>query len=249
MIIFPYLRTKRIAVELREPTIEEAIGICQIPGSRHEEATTRFLKIVASKAEVPRPGYVTDPRLWTVGERNRVVCQYLMQVADDGPDFSVGAAKMTSYAILDADFDVAPVPLGNLGDQPMVFRPMVGALAEVLELECSNIGDWHLAAMGCLIYKEGEPEPDWAQMSSSDILVWVRNRISETKARPESEFGWLYDMLETGLAASRQFFHLGFADDGIVCMPCKEEAGQHPARFRPISAISEATRSIFGEPG
>lgn len=246
MITFPYLRTKRIAVALRELTLGEAEAVCRIPAERHEAATTALLRFIASAAEAPRPGYVTDPRLWTVGERIRVVAHYMMQLSEDGPDFALGAGRLTDYAMLDTDEDVAPVNVGSLDGVPYTFRPMVGALAEVLEQECTTRAQWVIAAVACQVLTSSDHDPAWADLSDIQILEWVRDRVERLKARTESDFEALLDMHASGMQRTTQFFATWFTDGGIVCLPVSEGgAGLYPARFRAVSCISEATRQLL----
>lgn len=244
MNIFPYLRTKRIAVALRELTLGEGMAVCQIPGARNEAATTALLRFVADKAETPRPGYITDPRMWTVGERIRVVAHYMMQMADDGPNFAVGSGHLVDYVMLDSEEAPDPVPVGELDGQAYRYWPMVGALAEVLELECSKRADWFIAAAATLVLPDGVQPPAWADMADTAILTWVRERVDAFKARPESETELLFAMAAHGAEQTTQFVRTTYTDDGIVCLPV-EEAGLYPGRFRPISCVSQVTRNLL----
>jgi hypothetical protein len=247
VIIYPYLRTQRIAVKLRELTTGESIDLLKLPGERHELCTTELLRRIAGSAEAPRPGYITDPRLWTVEERAFLVCNYLTMVTDDGPDFSLGQGHLSDYIEFTADLPVKFVPLGEVLGKQTVMRPLLGAHAEVMELECTSHGEWIMAAMACQLSDAAEPEPDWSELAGATMLEWMRAKMDKLKAMPESEFEALFAVF---MAGQRQLYHFlspVFGDDGILWANQSEEgAGTNPARFQPLSCISPATRSLFG---
>ncbi len=247
MLLFPYLRTKRVAVQLREPSLGDAIAVCKLPAERHELTASAFLRFVARDAEAPQPRYVQDPRLWTVQERALVMCHYLAQVSDDGPDFSLGEAKLTDYIMFDKDMEADSFDAGTIDAKQWVMRPLLGAQAEILERACLNRGDWVVGAIACQILPVDETAPDWKGMSDIQSLEWVKARIDQIRGMAESDFDALLFAYDAGSAALAHFFYLDFDDTGIVFRPNQpQEAGpQNPARFLALSCISPATRRLF----
>jgi hypothetical protein len=133
--------------------------VCRLPADRHEATTTEFLRRVADGAQAPTPAYVTDPRLWTVEERARVVCHYLSQVSDSGPDFAVGDGKFSDYVKFDADLSSTEVKLGEVAGKERVLRPLLGVHVELLERMCTGRGDWLHGVIACQVHEAGQPEP------------------------------------------------------------------------------------------
>lgn len=247
MIPFAHLRTKRISVTMRELTLSEGIALCRMPGHAHEAVTTAFLRFVASGADKPRDSYITDPLLWTVEERIRLVAHYLSHVADDGPDFSIGDQRFSSYVDLVADDFQAEVAIGQVGDRPRILRPLLGVHAQLLERVCASRGDWLIGAMACRLDDAGMPDPsiELASMDEVASLAWIKGRIDSIKGLPESDFEQAY-MAYISQPDLRQFFRVDFGDDGMVCLPIDvKETGIPPARFRAHSCISQTTRSLF----
>lgn len=249
MILFPHIRTRRIAVRPRELTLGEAIAVCKLPAERHELTTTEFLRFVVSAAESPQPQYITDPRLWTVEERTLLVCHYLAQVSSDGPDFAVGPnAKLTDYVVFDADLPHDQLNLGLLSDKPMTMRPLIGLQAEILERACASQGEWLIGAMACQVLPADEPEPAWADLSDTQAVEWVKARSEAIRSLPESDFEALLLAYSDGARKLHHFFAISFDDQGVVCEPNQEAGHQNPARFRAAACLSGATLRLFGRP-
>jgi hypothetical protein len=250
VITYPYLRTQRIAVQLRELTLGDSIALLKLPGQRLELCTTELLKRIASKADAPRPGYITDPRLWTVEERAYLVANYLTMVTADGPDFSIGERRMSDYLGLTDDLPAPQVDLGEVCGQATVMVPLVGVHAEVLEVECTGRMEWIIGAMACQLHAAGKPQPDLVSMSQPDLMVWLRQRMAAIKDMPESDFE---RTLAAFFAGQRQLYHFVvpiFGDDGLM-WACRDDlteggAGSAPARFQPLSCVSPSTRGLFG---
>ena len=250
MIIFPHLRTRRLAVRLRELTLGEAIAVCKLPAERHELTTTEFLRFVASEAEAPQERYLTDPRLWSVEERTLLVCHYLAQVSDDGPDFTVGrAGKLSDYVVFDSDLTQDRIDLGIVAGKPMAMRPLLGLQAEILERACADRGEWLMGAIACQVLPTDEPEPHWADMSDIQALEWVKAKSDAIRELPESDFEAMLLAYSAGARKLHHFFAMSFDDEGIVCESNAEEAGnQTPARFLAVSCLSGAALRLFGRP-
>ena len=243
MLLFQPIKTRRICVRLKELTIGQAIALCKLPADRHELMTTEFLRQVAANAEAPTPDYVTDPRLWTVQERARMVCHYLAQVADDGPDFAVGAGKLTDYLDFTADIG-ADGRVRDLGVPGWTFGPLLGGHAELLERSCTTRGEWLIGAIACQAVPTDRVD-DLLGLPDIEQLAELDQRIAAIKDLPESEFEALLMAYDTATGVSlRHFLDVAFDGDGVVFE--SREAGLAPARFLADSCIGFAARSIFG---
>lgn len=248
MILFPYLRTRRLAVRLREISLGEAIAVCRLPADRHEATTTEFLRFSTRDAETPTDRHMADPRLMTVQERALLVCHYLAQVSDDGADFTVGTdGKLSDYVVFDADLMADQVPVGEVAGKPYVLRPLLGVHAEILERLCAGRGDWLIGLLACQVSEAEAPAPDYSVMTDPQLLEWCKSRMDEIRAMPESDFEALYVAFSRGSTQLKHFFAVNVDDDGVVFEPQDAEAGnQYPARFRALPCISSATRRLFG---
>lgn len=249
MLLFQPIKTRRVCVRLKELTIGQAIALCKLPSERHELMTTEFLRFAAADAQAPAAGYVTDPRLWTVQERARLVCHYLAQVADDGPDFAVGQGTLTSY--LDFTHDIADVSrVTDVAAPGWSFGPLLGGHAELLERSCRSRGDWLIGAMACQCEREGEElGVPLLDLPDIDQLAALSRRTDAIKALPESEFELLLAAFDGAcMGPLRHFLDVGFDADGVV-FEAKAGSGLAPARFLADSCIGFAARSIFGAAG
>lgn len=243
MLLFQPIKTRRICVRLKELTIGQAIALCKLPADRHELMTTEFLRQVAANAEAPTLDYVTDPRLWTVQERARMVCHYLAQVSDDGPDFAVGAGKLTDYL----DFTSDIVMNGRCSDPDMPgwsFGPLLGGHVELLERSCTTRGEWLIGSIACQAVPTDRAD-DLLSLPDIEQLAELDRRIAAIKDLPESEFEALLMAYDNATGVSlHHFLHVAFDGDGVVFE--SREAGLAPARFLANSCIGFAARSIFG---
>lgn len=250
MIICTPLKTKRLALTPRELTHGESVAILKIPGERFELGTTAILKCIADSAHAPAPGYVTDPRLWTIEERAFVMATYLSYVSPDGPDFAIGENSLSDYVSFTSDLKTAEFELGVVAGVETLLRPLLGIHAEILERECQSRGDWIRGAMACQMFKKGEPEPDWLTLSEVEILEWVKSRIEAMKKMPESDFDECVFAFLKGQPGLFHFFCPEFSDEGIVWARLEHGgAGDSPARFPPLSCIGETTKRLFGHAG
>lgn len=259
MISFAYLRTKRIAVRLRELKLGEAIAICKLPADRLELTVSEFLRHVADGAERPTDRHITDPRLWTVGERTRVVCHYLSHTSDGGMDFEVGdGGRLSHYVELAQDLPAETVKVGQVGGVDVSIWPLLGIQAEMLERLCKSRGDWVIGMMACQVGTH--PLPDLTAIGELAALQAVSDRIDAVKTMPESAFEELVAAYARGQAALQHFFVIGHDDQGLVCLPrdrteqagdeatAEKEGGglKYPARFPALSCVSATTRTLFG---
>lgn len=251
MIIFPGLRTKRISVTLRELTLNESIAVCRLPADRPEATATEFLRRTADGAKAPATGYVTDPRLWTVEERARLVCHYLSQVSESGADFGVGEnGKLSDYLRFDADLAVTEVKLGKVAGKDRVLRPLLGAHVEVLERICNGRGDWLHAVIACQLHVEGEAPPDYASLTDVQMFEWCSGRLEALRKLPESDYEALYLAWAQGRRDIEHFFVTAVDDEGIMFWPqnMTEAGNKNPVRFHALPCISEGTRVLFAGP-
>lgn len=246
MILFPHTRTRRLSVRLVELTLGQAIGICKLPGERHELTATELLRTIAAQADKPRPTYVTDPLLWTVEERTLLIVTYLAHVTTDGPDFSVGQSKLSDYVNFAGDSTMDETDLGTVADKGRVMRPLLGVHLHALESLCSNRGEWIIGAMACRIFEAVEPVVDWAAMGDIAMREWLATRIEKIKGLPESMFDALFVAYQQGAARLAHFFSIDFDDDGVIFVAHGEEgAGPHaPARFLATTCVSDVSRSL-----
>lgn len=248
MIIFQPLRTKRVCVRPRELTLGQATAILKMPGTRYELLTTEFLRAAASDATAPTQGHVTDPRLWTVQERALLVCHYLSQVSDSGPDIEIGNGKLSDYVVFANDLKTHGVDVGEVAGKARHIIPLLGAHAEVLERLCKTRGDWLVGAMACQVTDADTPPLD-LNAGDVELMTEVDARMDAIRALPESEFDAMLGAWSMALAGElRQFFAVNFDDGGVVFDPqTQREAGPtNPARFLAVSCIGERTRALFG---
>lgn len=246
MIIIPPLRTRRVSVRLKELTLSQAEAMCKLPAVRNELSTSSFLKF-ACEVENPGDGYVLDPRLWTIEERTRVVVQYLIAFTADGPDFSVGSAKLSDYVDFVADPEVREVSGIDVAGRSHTYRPLLGIQSEALEAICETRGDWLIGRIGAQVVPDGEA-PDWASMSDVAVLSWHKARMDLLKALPESEFESLMAAFIEASEGTVQFFRTSVSDDGIVCMPIQPGVEVPPGRFPASSCVGEFARRLFAQP-
>ena len=245
-MIFPHTRTRRLSVRLVELSLGEGMELAKLPAERHELTATEMLRFAAKNAEQPQPGFVANPLLWTVEERMLLVTSYLAHVADDGPDFSVGNARLSDYVMFDRDLPADSVDLGLVAGVERGLRPLLGAHVQALETTCKSRGDWIIGAIACQMFPKGTPEPDWVSMSDVAMLEWLDNSIARIKALPESMFEEVFAAYWTGADALAHFFRVDFDDQGIVCLPSDKEAGHGPARFLASACISRVSKALAG---
>jgi hypothetical protein len=242
---------RRLSVRLVELTTAEGISIAKLPAERHEATATNVLRAIAKAADQPRPTFVTDPLLMTVEERTMLICAYLAQCTEDGPDFAIGKSKLSNYLALECDSTQDETSLGKVIKNEMVLRPLLGVHTQAMELICHERGDWIIAAMACQIFQKDEPSPDYLSLSPTALQQWIKERSERLTALPESDFDRIYRAFFEGRARLFHFVRYGFDDDGVICLAHEKGAGdvQHaPARFLANTCISEVSRELSGEP-
>lgn len=244
-IIFPATATRRLSVRLREMSIDQAIGLCGLPAERPELTLTEMLRGVAASEQLSAD-HIGDPRLWSVEERALLVTKYLAEVCPDGPDFAVGAGRLSDFLLLDQDLQQDHVDLGIVGDKACTMVPLVGAAAQVLEVLCRKRYDWIVGAMACQMLVGGEEAPDWLTMPDVEGMKWVSARMDRLKALPESTFSEVYRAYWDGAARLTHFFNVDFDDEGIIMQPVEKEGADPmgPVRFPADACISSLARLL-----
>lgn len=248
-------RTRRLAVELRELTLDEAASVCRIPHDRPEQATTTFLRAAASRAAKPTDRYVTDPRLWTVEERALLVSHYMGTMSTSGYDIPLGMlAHLSDYLLPDQDLVEAEIIAGEAAGDVWVMTPLLGAHAELLEQACTSQADWVVGSMACQMRRQDEPAAAVHEMGDTEADAWLRERMQQIRGLPESDAEAIYALYCGQRQRLRHFFipTIGRLSDkpvrhGIVFVAHEHaEAGvDYPVTFLAVSAVSETTRRVF----
>lgn len=248
MLHFPVLRTRRLTVQLRELSIGESIAIAAMPPQLDEAACTAFLRHAVESVQG-----IDDPAHWTVQERMLSVCHYLAAVAEDGPDFSLGAGRYSDY--LDGAHDIEstePVEVGEVGDDVWRVRHLTGAMAESIERMSGEVAGvsgrlhWLLGGMAAQLVRAGEQVPDAAAGEGAfDEFLVERMRIFS--AFPESDFAALLGLYLIGRDRLRHLFLIDFDERGLVARPREGAAVDLPsARFPARACLGGIVRELVG---
>lgn len=257
MITFPLKRTRRIAVEMRELTLDEAASVCRIPHDRPEQATTTFLRAACANATRPTDRYVTDPRLWTVEERAMLTAHYIGTMSPGGYDFSLGRAHLSDYLLPDQDLIETEIVAGDAAGESWLMVPILGIHAELLEQVCTSRADWVVGMLACQMRRRSDTNPVNVQdLGDVEAETWLREQMSAIRSRPESEVEEILALHSSQRHRLRHYFipSIGVLPGGgkarrfgIVFIPTEHaEAGvDYPVTFLAVSGISETTRRIF----
>jgi len=258
MIAFSPLRTRRLAVKLRELSIVNAGTLAAVPPERFEESTTTFLQMVIESADAPTVHHVTDPKNWTVQERMLVVGHYLAHTTGEeggGANFMLGDGYYMDYLNVSRDTPDFPIALGSHGGDEWQISPVTGAMAEAIEQLNGHIPKvagqlhWMLGAMAAQLVRVGELAPD-PTLDSLNYLEWLKNRMQIISEYPESEFLGLYAMRHRGNKLLMHFFETVEIDEGFVALPHEgsEAESLPPARFPVSACVSEFAKRVTGKP-
>lgn len=252
-IEFPLIRTERMSVQLQELTLGGAGAVCQVPATQPERTTTVLLQKAIAQASLPATGQgVTNPLVMTVQERALLVANYLMRVTKDGPDFALGAGRLSDYFAGRQELRQPFTTIGEQDSKQWRVYPLLGVHVQALENMCSLRGDWLLGACACQVFDLAEEQPDWLAMSDTQAQDWIAARTAGLDDLPESEFESLFSAWTQGRLVLEHFFRQEFNDSGVVFLPWAtgEEggAGDVPARFLPHSCLSAISRAIYDRP-
>lgn len=252
MIYFPPLRTRRLAVQLRELSIGDSLALAAMPGHAEEANTTAFLRCAIDASKM----VVEDPARWTVQERMLAVCHYLSATTDDGPDFSLGAGRYSDYLQGEADIQtsVQTVEIGEVGGDIWHVRHLTGAMAESIERMVGEIDGlsgrlhWIFGAMAAQLVRAGEDVPDAAEGEGA-FDEFLLSRVMVLKGYQETDFSKLMALYLKGRDKLHHFFKLEFTEDGIVAMSKGGAADSlPPARFPVHPCLSRLARELVGKP-
>lgn len=254
MIQFTPMRTKRLTVDLRELSIDDAEALCLMPESLDQAGTTAMLNRIVLDGGRPFPGQEADPRQWTVQERTFVMAHYMAHTTNDGnPNFAVGRGNFSDYLLDGTDY-IEEINLGLIDGDEIVMRPMLGFQAEAIERMLlsgrfrANRLSWWAAGIACQMRKADEEPVEG--LSDAEYSEWLATRTEVIRGLPESDFAELLFAFLDGTERLAHFFRLVFSDDGIAVNPKlveeKEVSDLPPARFPVRSTISESSLQILG---
>lgn len=266
LYISPFM-TSRLNVQMRELPIGDAMSLVLMPAEHAQAAVTAFLRSVITDG-----GPVPDPLCWTLQERTLAVCQYLMAIHADDPDFKVGDARFSDYADLNTDIpkDTAstPIELGELGGDHWSLQHLMGYMLESIErlmlagaikvpTGCARL-HWQFAAMGAQLVRQGEEVPDWSNPGQYDD--WLAMRTTKLLSYAETDMAHLWVMYRQGQEQLRHFFDYDFTAahesnamvGGPVFLPQPRQeqeaaAVMQPATFPPISCVSALAWGLLGK--
>lgn len=248
------INTRRISVEMSEMRIEDVEKLCEIPAVYEQRTVSELLRRICTP--IDRPNVVADPRFWSVNERIYVVASYMAATRDDGPDFPVGAqdsdGHFSDYLLPDTDY-VPDVPF-SYGDDSLIFSPLLGYQAEIIEALIaggtykSTDFSWWCGAMAACVRDAGEePIPYTDDASYEAELV---KRITAIRSMADSEFVGLFQAYLGATMAGAHLVHAITSSYGVIASPVAErEKGVPelaPARFPAHSCISFGARQAMG---
>lgn len=244
MIYFPPLSTKRLNVQLRELTIQQAIDLAATPIGRHEVTTQRFITSVVESSTGPEK----DPLRWTVEERMMVLAHYLSCVSEEGANFSLGGeAKFSDFLHADGAPDFGPewVAVGEACGSEWRAHQVNGAQARAMEGACRSQLDWMFAELAVRMrpVDDTKPPPD-AVDEPEQFSEWLAARMGEVKALPESDFGVLFVLLRAGQEQLRHIFRVELDAEGFFAVSKEMEGGRAAGRFLVSSAVTDLARRL-----
>lgn len=243
-VIIPPLRTKRLAVRLREMSIGDSIGLCGVPPLKYEAANTEFFNCALIEASLPSKLHSADPRAWTVQERLFVITHYMACV--NGGSINLGeGVTLDDYFISNADYPMEWAAVGSINGVNHRIKHLTGAEVEAAETLLWLLPErkrfhWLLAGMACQLVPDGETDRPHPIEQHAGYADWLRVRVTALERLPESEFAEMLKAYGRGQAMLTHFFNINFDQHGIVVMP-NANAGAEvaPVRF-PASACASA---------
>lgn len=248
---FPLLRTRRLTVQLKALAIGDAIELAGMPEHMIEAECTAFLKYVIKEVTAGSP----NPAEWTIQERALAVAHYLASVAEDGPDFSIGATKYSDYLDGAADISLAlkQVPVGEIGGDNWEIRHLTGGMAESIERLMGEMPrlkprlHWMVGSMAAQLIRVGEDAPELASDGLYD--EWLHARMKVLMDFPEEDFEQLMSAYNAGRKKLHHLLTFNFDEKGIVILAKEGGAdGKPSARFPVRSCLSKLALSMAGKP-
>lgn len=256
MISITPVRTRRLSVRMRELSIGDAIKLLSMHPTRHEAATTEFLRAAITEAAMPGGDYVGDPLAMTVQERAFLVCHYHATMSEEG-DFPVGeSARYSDYLLIGQDYPTpAATPIGTIAGAEWTLHPLLGAHGEAIErlqVEQPHASRFHwvAGAMAAQLRKRGDNAPDAVTMHA-EFLDWLRSRMAWLALLAESDFAELLGAYWTANRAQAHFFAVDFDHEGVLCSAVKPDssgAEVPPARFPAFSCVGAVAVGLSGKP-
>ncbi len=245
MIHFPPLRTKRLNVQLRELTIQQAIDLAATPLKKHETATQALLKFVVEESA----GAASNPLAWTVEERMMAVAHYLSCVSEESADFSVGDARFTDFVLFGRDTAPDAVEAGLACGSDWHMHQVNGAQALAMEAVCTSRWDWVVADMAVRMRPTDETQPPPDAIEDPEAFGdWLTARMQDVRSLPESDFSELFVLMTMAADKARHLFSIDVDAEGYFAWAGK--GGDQPvaARFPVSAAILDLTRSFCDQP-
>lgn len=254
MIHFDPVLTRRLALNLREISLEGAEDVCSTPTALEQRAITKFLSHVLTPID---PNAPFDPRTLSVNERTYIMAKYMAATLPDGPNFSLGSARLSDYLLEGTDI-VPTLALGfELGGEPLSLLPLYGYQAEIIEglIAGGSLppreASWTVMGMACRLVSASTPALVFKDDRSYEAALI--QRYNELIRLPERTF---LDLLAAYREADRKSAHFLYvrpvAYDNVaslVAYPVAEGQGGAAlpvARFPALSALAEGTRALFG---
>lgn len=248
MINIQPLRIKRFTAHLKELSIRDAIALAAIPNEMQHESASFFIKCAVERVD----GSIQDPDLWTVQEQTMLICHYMSNTYDDGPDFSLsGNAKYSDY-LAGTDYGVAEVDLGELEGDRWVARQLTGRLAKSIERlvgEVEGIEDytfWQFALMAAQLVPNGDSGDE---LSDSDLDLFLLARLNVIAGFPESVFTVLLSKWHGAVTDMQHLINITFDKDGVVFASKGADGGvgDSLARFPAGSVVTELAKRLGGK--
>lgn len=254
MIHFDPVLTSRLALNMREISLEGAEEVCSTPVALEQRAISTFLGHILTPID---PNTPFDPRMLSVNERAYIMVKYMAATLPDGPNFSVGPARLSDYLLEGTDFVQTLALDFELGGEPLSLMPLYGYQAEVIEgliaagALPTREASWTITSMACRLVSTSTPA--MVYKDDRDYERKLVERYNELVRLPERTF---MELLDAYLEADRRMAHFLYirpaTHDGkaeLVAYPVSEGEGGAAlpaARFPTLSALTERTRQLFG---
>ena len=237
-------------MQLKEPSIRDAMALASMPEHLGEAAISAFLSsAVESVTKGP-----DDPRLWTVQERLLMIGHYLASVSEGGPDFGVGErGHFSDY--MDAAKELKDisdqVDAGEIAGDRWQVGHLLGGWAESIErLEGEIEGikgrlHWTIGGIAAQMRRDRD---SWLDEAATDgeIDEFLLKRMAIIAAFPESDFADMTRGYLKGVDQIAHLFTIRFSDQGVVALPREAGGALPPARFPARACLSRMALEMAG---